>query len=113
MHNLNTMSFVIRTKISPKEKLTLFLIFTFSLCIQSCSTSETRENKSKQYELWYEQPASYFEESLVIGNGSMGASIFGGVEIDSMFLNESTLWSGEPINPDMNSNAYEYLPKVR
>tara|TARA_B100001093_G_scaffold519149_1_gene606807 strand:+ start:42573 stop:45035 length:2463 start_codon:yes stop_codon:yes gene_type:complete len=107
------MSFVIRTKISPKEKLTLFLIFTFSLCIQSCSTSETRENKSKQYELWYEQPASYFEESLVIGNGRMGASIFGGVEIDSMFLNESTLWSGEPINPDMNSNAYEYLPKVR
>lgn len=99
--------------VAAKQKLHLFVIFIFILSTQSCSTSETHKLKTKTYSLWYEKPASYFEESLVIGNGRMGASVFGGVEIDSMYLNESTLWSGEPINPDMNPNAHQYLPRVR
>ncbi|MDD4968955.1 MAG: glycoside hydrolase family 95 protein [Paludibacter sp.] len=63
--------------------------------------------------LWYDQPATYFEESLVLGNGKMGASVFGGVNSDKIFLNDATLWSGEPMNPNMNPEAYKNLPAIR
>ncbi len=63
--------------------------------------------------LWYKQPAEFFEESLVLGNGKMGATVFGGVNSDKIYLNDITLWSGEPVAPYMNSNAYKYLPAIR
>jgi alpha-L-fucosidase 2 len=63
--------------------------------------------------LWFDKPATYFEESLVLGNGKMGASVFGGVESDQIYLNDATLWSGEPVDPNMNPEAYRYIPQVR
>lgn len=63
--------------------------------------------------LWYNRPAEFFEETLVLGNGRIGASVFGGVAVDSMFLNDITLWSGEPVNPDMNPEAHTYIPAIR
>ncbi len=63
--------------------------------------------------LWYSQPANYFEESLVLGNGKMGASIFGGVTTEKIFLNDASLWSGKPVNPDNNPDAYKYVEVVR
>lgn len=65
------------------------------------------------HELWYEQPAQYFEESLVLGNGKMGASVFGGVASDKIYLNDITLWSGEPVDSNRNPKAHEYVPRVR
>ena len=63
--------------------------------------------------LWYKNPAQYFEESLVLGNGKMGASVFGGVKSDQIYLNDITLWSGEPVNPNMNPEAYKNIAAVR
>lgn len=63
--------------------------------------------------LWYKLPAKYFEETLVLGNGKMGASVFGGIESDKIYLNDATLWSGEPVDPNMNPEAYKNLPAVR
>jgi alpha-L-fucosidase 2 len=63
--------------------------------------------------LWYKQSAQYFEESLVLGNGKMGASVFGGVTSDQIYLNDATLWSGEPVNPNMNPEAYKNVAAVR
>ncbi len=63
--------------------------------------------------LWYNQPATYFEESLVLGNGRMGASVFGGLDSDKIFLNDATLWSGEPVNANMSPEAYKNLPAIR
>jgi alpha-L-fucosidase 2 len=63
--------------------------------------------------LWYNQPAQYFEESLVLGNGIMGASVFGGVSSDKIYLNDATLWSGGPVNVNMNPEAYKTLPALR
>jgi len=63
--------------------------------------------------LFYNKAANYFEESLVLGNGKMGASVFGGVKEDKIYLNDATLWSGEPVNPNMNPEAYKHLPAVR
>jgi alpha-L-fucosidase 2 len=63
--------------------------------------------------LWYKQPAQYFEESLVMGNGKMGASIFSGLPSDTIILNDITLWRGGPVNPNANPDAYKNLPAVR
>ncbi len=63
--------------------------------------------------LRYNRPADFFEESLVLGNGKMGATVFGGVESDKIYLNDITLWSGEPVNANMNPQAYKNLPAIR
>jgi alpha-L-fucosidase 2 len=63
--------------------------------------------------LWYDRPATAFEASLPIGNGKLGALIYGGADNDSIYLNDITLWTGQPINPNEDADAYKYLPKVR
>lgn len=62
--------------------------------------------------LWYRQPAAQWTEALPIGNGRLGAMVFGGVEREHLQLNEDTLWSGGPHCYD-NPNAYKYLAVVR
>ena len=63
--------------------------------------------------LWYNKPAQYFEESLVLGNGKMGASVFGGINSDQIYLNDATLWAGEPVNANMLPEGYKNLPAIR
>ena len=70
-------------------------------------------NAQSGHVLWYNQPANYFEESLVLGNGKMGATVFGGVNSDKIYLNDATLWSGEPVNANMCPEGYKNLPAVR
>jgi len=62
--------------------------------------------------LWYRQPAARWEEALAIGNGRIGAMIFGGINRERLQLNEDTLWAGGPYNP-VNPHAREALPEVR
>ena len=87
-------------------KILVLLIFSCEAFAQSKNT------------LWYKQSAQYFEESLVLGNGKLGATIFGGVESDKIHLNDATLWSGEPVNALMNPtggepHAYKNIPAIR
>ncbi len=85
-----------------KYFLTLFLLLVgLSAHAQSTHT------------LWFDRPAEFFEETLVLGNGKVGASVFGGVTLDSMFLNDATLWSGGPVHRNMNPYAHTYLPAIR
>jgi len=62
--------------------------------------------------LWYKQPAKVWTEALPVGNGRLGAMIFGGAEREHLQLNEGTLWAGGPYAPD-NTNALAALPEVR
>jgi alpha-L-fucosidase 2 len=62
--------------------------------------------------LWYRQPAEVWTEALPIGNGRLGAMIFGGVPRERLQLNEDTLFAGGPYDPS-NPEALEALPKVR
>ncbi|MBV7531047.1 glycoside hydrolase N-terminal domain-containing protein [Chitinophaga sp. sic0106] len=64
-------------------------------------------------QLWYKTPAAHFEEALPIGNGRMGAMVYGGVASERLSLNEETLWSGGPVDAHMNPNAKNYLQPVR
>ena len=62
--------------------------------------------------LWYDAPASMWTEALPIGNGRMGAMIFGKPASERLQLNEETIWAGRP-NNNANPEAKEWLPKVR
>ena len=62
--------------------------------------------------LWYRAPAKKWTEALPVGNGRLGAMVFGGSEREQFQLNEDTLWAGGPYIPD-NTNALAALPEVR
>lgn len=62
--------------------------------------------------LWYEKPAATWVEALPIGNGRLGAMVFGDPLRERLALNEDTLWSGGPRNWN-NPDARTWLPKVR
>src|SRR5690242_3296884 len=64
--------------------------------------------------LWYRQPAKLtnWTEALPIGNGRLGAMVFGGVARERMQLNEDTLYAGGPYDPN-NPEALAHLPEVR
>jgi alpha-L-fucosidase 2 len=63
--------------------------------------------------LWYRQPAKDWNEALPVGNGRLGAMLFGRPEQELMQLNESSLWTGGPANLNPNPAAPTYLPEVR
>ena len=62
--------------------------------------------------LWYQQPARQWTEAMPIGNGRLGAMIFGGADREHLQLNEDTLWAGGPYNPN-NPDAFAALAAVR
>ncbi len=66
----------------------------------------------QSYKLWYDKPASTWTEALPLGNGRLGAMVFGNPVIEQIQLNEETLWAGQP-NNNPNPEAPEYLPKIR
>jgi alpha-L-fucosidase 2 len=63
--------------------------------------------------LWYNKAATVFEDALPLGNGRIGAMVYGGVEKERISLNEATLWAGYPVDPNMNPAAKNYLPLIR
>lgn len=70
------------------------------------------EKPDGHYLLWYQQPAKVWEEALPLGNGTLGAMVFGGVADERIQLNESSLWDGYPLDPNDPSSA-EFLPQVQ
>jgi alpha-L-fucosidase 2 len=62
--------------------------------------------------LWYRQPANQWLQAMPLGNGMIGAMVFGGVPQERIALNESSFWSGRPHNYD-DPNAFQYFAQVR
>ncbi|WJH33154.1 glycoside hydrolase family 95 protein [Paenibacillus sp. CC-CFT747] len=62
--------------------------------------------------MWYRQPAAEWVEALAVGNGRLGGMVFGGTKRERILLNEDTLWSGHPYDPN-NREAAAYLGEVR
>ena len=63
-------------------------------------------------ELWYRQPAQKFYQALPLGNGRLGALVFGGVDEERIVLNESSMWSGSCEEAD-RPDAHQALPEIR
>ncbi len=87
-----------------KRLLTLFFLSFISLIING-------QNVSSDPVLWYEQPAKDWHEALPIGNGRLGAMVFGGYHRETIQLNEESLWGGCPEEAD--ANAAEHLPVIQ
>lgn len=85
----------------------IFLI-VWLICISLQSYAEGSSLK-----LWYKHPAQEWVEALPLGNGRLGAMVFGKVKKELIQLNEETLWSGRPVDLNPNSEAIKYLPLVR
>ena len=79
-------------------KIKMILLALISVFVQMTS--------AKGLKLWYDKPASVWQEALPLGNGRMGAIVFGGVRHEQIQLNENTVWAGSPysnsraVNPD-------------
>lgn len=82
-------------------------MFVLLLSIPLVSTAQ------QNLKLWYNKPAATWNEALPLGNGRIGAMVFGGIEEELIQLNEETLWSGGPVNTNPNPKAKAYLPLVR
>ena len=85
-----------------------YLISLFMFVI-SCSNEHQSPNNLK---LWYLQPALQWTEALPVGNGRLGAMVYGGVAQEHIQFNEETLWTGEP-HDYANAGAAEYLDEIR
>ncbi|WP_373331042.1 glycoside hydrolase family 95 protein [Salmonirosea aquatica] len=69
--------------------------------------------QAQELQLWYDRPAAAWEEALPVGNGRLGAMIWGKVDEELIQLNETTLWTGGPANLNPNPQAASYLPQIR
>src|SRR4051812_16046695 len=70
------------------------------------------QNPTQPLLLWYDKPATQWVEALPIGNGRLGAMIFGGPTSERLQLNEDTLYAGGPYDPN-NREALQSLPEAR
>ncbi len=86
---------------------TLSLIAAILLGI-SCNVQE----EDVVLKLWYDQPSSSWNEALPVGNGRLGAMVFGGVSQEHIQFNEETLWTGGP-HDYVHEGAVEYLEPLR
>lgn len=63
--------------------------------------------------LQYDKPATYFEKSLPIGNGKLGALVYGGTDDNIIYLNDITLWTGKPVDRNLDADAHKWIPDIR
>ncbi|MFD2825349.1 glycoside hydrolase N-terminal domain-containing protein [Leeuwenhoekiella polynyae] len=92
----------------------LLLLVLFALL--SCTNEENSESETAQAELpelWYDAPAREWVEALPLGNGKIGAMVFGRVSDELIQLNESSLYSGGPVPQSINPEAASYLQPLR
>jgi alpha-L-fucosidase 2 len=83
----------------------LFFLFAFLLLIRA----QVQEGDLK---IWFNHPATSWNEALPVGNGRLGAMVFGGVATERLQLNEETVWTGRPAD-FVNPEAQAALPQVR
>jgi len=97
------------------KRLIIYVLASLALTTGQAQTpsrlvaGQTDQSDTK---LWYLQPATIWTEALPIGNGNLGAMIYGGVGEDHLQLNESTFWTGRP-RSYQRPDAHLYLDSIR
>ena len=77
-------------------------LFSFNACTKN----------TPSHILWYQQEAKVWTEALPVGNGRLGAMIYGGISSELLQLNEATIWAGSPHN-NLNPDAAAHLDEIR
>ena len=93
------------------NKKRLFGYLFVLVSVGNISAQESRLS-AQEYKLWYDRPAQVWTEALPLGNGRLGAMVYGTPATEQIQLNEETIWAGRP-NNNANPNALEYIPRVR
>jgi len=91
-------------------RLTLSLLLAIVSALALSLPNELRA--SPEHLVWLDKPAAHFTESLPLGNGRLGAMVFGGVAEERIVLNETGMWSGSPQDAD-RPEAFKSLPEIR
>lgn len=86
--------------------------FLAALILAACTLPAGAQSSDSQYKLKFDKPASKWTEAVPIGNGRIGAMVFGGTQDERVQINESTLWGGGP-HDYSNPEAYAHLDEVR
>ncbi len=89
-----------------------FFSLILSGALLSVTVSAQTSPLQNRNELWYEKPASVWTEALPLGNGKLGAMVYGVPAVEQIQLNEETLWAGSP-NNNANPEALEHLEEIR
>jgi alpha-L-fucosidase 2 len=92
-----------------QQSLNICMVFIVALFL--CNNVSAQS--TKDLSLWYNKPAAVWTEALPVGNGTVGAMVFGGVEEELIQLNEATLWSGGPLQKSINPASPQYLQPLR
>jgi alpha-L-fucosidase 2 len=93
---------------APCRRRYLLLIFL----VFSASPRLGGQDVPSGMKIWFTRPAESWNEALPVGNGRLGAMIFGGIERERLELNEESVWTGQA-RWDANPDALKTLPKVR
>lgn len=87
----------------------ILLLFALLLSINVWSLPESED---PPFRLWYNQPAAEWTEALPLGNGKLGAMVYGTIQQEKIQLNEESLWAGQPVDahpPEFR----EHLPEIQ
>ena len=95
------------------SRSTIAILAVITFLLAACSGTQQESKDSNDMIIWYNKPAEkVWLDGLFIGNGYMGANVFGRVFNERIALNESTFWSGRP--HDYNDpDAYKYFEKIK
>ena len=85
------------------NKKRLFGYLFVLVSVGNISAQESRLS-AQEYKLWYDRPAQVWTEALPLGNGRLGAMVYGTPATEQIQLNEETIWAGRP-NNNANPNA--------
>lgn len=92
-------------------KISLNLVGLCVLTVLTCGYAGAAD-KPSDLMLWYKQPATQWLEALPVGNGRLGAMVFGGIEEERIQLNVDSLWAGPPV-PEDRVGAYRCIEQAR
>jgi len=93
-------------------RIALVLVLALSLSL-SLALPATASRANDALTLHYDKPAAAWTEALPVGNGRLGAMVFGRPGEELLQLNEATLWSGGPVGENLNPGAFDALGKAR
>ena len=85
-----------------------YLLLSSMICLMA-----TAQTEQAPMVLLYDRPADFFEESLPIGNGKIGALVYGGTDDNIIYLNDITFWTGKPVDRLLDADAHQWIPKIR
>ena len=86
------------------------MLFAVVLLVAACT-----QEKDTDLKLWYDEPAETWVQALPVGNGRLGAMVFGNPSKEHLQLNEETVWAGQPnsnANPSVEPGAIDEIRKL-